>query len=294
MKLIGYDINTIYKNACEDLCLRSNYVTSRELVTKELFNVQARLYNPLNRFVSFKSRNMDFHYFVGELCHYLDGRTDLKSIAHYSKFWEQVSDDGKTINSCYGARIFGTRPPPLKGPWPEHSWRGQFKYTINCLTKDKNSRKAVIVIYDESDARPSKDNPCTLSLQFIIRDNVLHMFTNMRSQDIWLGVPYDFAFFTIVHEIAHIELLKTYPKLRLGVYYHNVTSLHAYSRNFEQLLKLTMEDECELIVAPHITKIDVDDWFDDLLTYEKSTRGVVLYKNESRRTLFQDWCKKFL
>lgn len=283
MTFVGPKISPVYRDMCKCLLNFGKSVTARDLWTTELLNVQVQLYDPRQRFVNFKARNMDMRYFVGELCHYLDGRTDLASIAHYSKFWERVSDDGKTINSAYGFRLFRYGMNT-----------SQFDYALWCLRADPSSRKAVMTIYHPSDARESKDNPCTLSLQLIMRDDELHMFTSMRSQDVWLGVPYDFAFFTIVQEIALVMLQYTYPKLKLGTYFHNVTSLHAYMSNIKLIKALVLEGDHNAIVAPSIIHTDVDAWFNDLLTYEKAKRGVVLYKNESLRTSFQDWCKSYL
>lgn len=285
MHFEGDDISAIYRDIANALFIIGDDVTARGLRTKELLNVQIELNKPRNRFVNFAARNMDMNYCMGELCYFLDGRTDLDSIAHYSKFWIKVSDDGKTVNSAYGARIFGYRTP---------SKMPQFDYAIDVLRQDAQSRKAVIAIYNIGDARTSNDNPCTMFMQFVIRNNRLHCYTTMRSNDVWLGLPYDVAFFTTVHEIAYVKLLGTYPWLGLGTYIHNAVSLHVYDRNFEGLHEVRCESNHMPIVAPKISVIDVGSWFNDLLTYEKSKRGVVLYKNESYKTNFQDWCKQWL
>ena len=52
----------------------------------------------------------------------------------------------------------------------------------------------IINIWREN-PRSSKDIPCTLSLQFFLREASdqlwLHTIATMRSNDAWLGVPYD-------------------------------------------------------------------------------------------------------
>jgi thymidylate synthase len=286
MRYSGNSMNSIYKDVCRDVMINGQTVMARGLMTHEVLNAQIELYLPIHRFVSLKGRDINMRYCIGELCHYLDGRTDLKSIAHYSKFWEKVSDDGETINSCYGNRLFKYRH---KGEYDT-----QFHYAIETLRRDKSSRKAVMMIYEREDARPSRDNPCTIFLQLIIRDDELYLFTHMRSEDVWLGVPYDFVFFTIVQEIAYVKLLKDYPTLTLGSYIHSVTSLHLYDYNFNAARRLAVDLDSIDFTAPQITSRDIDSWFDDLLTYEKSKRGVVTYKNENTRTLFQDWCKAYI
>ena len=57
----------------------------------------------------------------------------------------------------------------------------------------------------------------------------------MRSNDIWLGTPYDIGFFTMVQELMLIRLRRTkYNNLTLGSYTHLVGSLHLYERHFEK------------------------------------------------------------
>ena len=41
-------------------------------------------------------------YAIGELLWYWSGRNDVEFIDHFSKFWRNISDDGKTANSAYG------------------------------------------------------------------------------------------------------------------------------------------------------------------------------------------------
>lgn len=288
MIIAGYDISSIYVQLCENLQLNGETVEARGLVTRELTNVQLQLIEPHNRFVNVPDRDMDMRYCIGELCFFLDSRTDLKSIAHYSKFWKTISDDGLVVNSAYGERLFARR---------NRANYTQFNYAIDTLIQDSSSRKAVMPIYTPDDAKPSNDNPCTMFVQLLIRNNELNAYTYMRSNDVWLGVPYDVAFFTLLQEMAYILLKPHYPDLELGTYYHTVTSMHMYERNFDGVFNI-VKNGCiktkHLYHAPKLTDTDVSTWFNDLLTYEKAYRGVVLYKTSGPRTQFQDWCKTFL
>ena len=84
---------------------------------------------------------------------------------------------------------------------------------------------AVIHIKD-ADNKPTKDTPCTVSLQFLIRDNKLHLTVYMRSNDIWLGFPYDVFSFTCMQIKMAMEL-----GYDVGEYTHIAGSLHLYTRN---------------------------------------------------------------
>ena len=63
--------------------------------------------------------------------------------------------------------------------------------------------KIPLQIFDAKDLLnfQHKDIPCTVSLQFLIRENKLHLFVNMRSNDVFLGLPHDIFCFTMIQEI---------------------------------------------------------------------------------------------
>ena len=74
--------------------------------------------------------------------------------------------------------------------------------------------------------KESKDINCTVCLQFFIRNNKLHMTTYMRSNDLWMGFPYDVFQFTNMQVLMSMEL-----GVELGTYTHISGSLHLYKRN---------------------------------------------------------------
>lgn len=98
---------------------------------------------------------------------------------------------------------------------------------LDVLYRDPTTRRAVITIWNEKDLTHHGDRPCTVFLQFLVRDNgygpALELHTHMRSQDVWLGVPYDIFMFTqLQHTAAYILGLPT------GQFVHHATSLHIY------------------------------------------------------------------
>lgn len=182
-------------------------------VVGELINTTIIIEDPTRGIVLSPERGMDMRYALGELMFYLSGSNKLSDIAQYSKFWNKISDNGETVNSAYGHKIM------------EHYDFNQWEYIKKLLIIDPNSRQAVIHIKEPSNFI-SKDVACTLSLQFLIRENKLFMNTVMRSNDIWLGFPFDVFCFTSLQVLLAMEL-----GVGLGDYTHFVGSLHLYERN---------------------------------------------------------------
>jgi len=86
----------------------------------------------------------------------------------------------------------------------------------------------------------SKDVPCTLSLQLLIRDRRLHMVVNMRSNDVVWGLPHDVFSFTCLQEVLMLELREAgVPVDDLGAYHHHAGSLHVYDTHFDLMAKVT-------------------------------------------------------
>lgn len=183
-------------------------------VVGEILDAVFCVEDPTRNIVTSKIRNMPMRYAVGELAWYLAGSNKVADISRFAKKWAEISDDGVTNNSAYGYRI-------------QHMFGfDQWEYVKGLLQKDPNSRQAVIHIKTPSDA-PTKDTPCTVYLQFFLRNEQLHMSVHMRSNDIWMGVPYDMFSFCFLQMKMAMEL-----GAYIGSYTHYAGSLHMYQRDY--------------------------------------------------------------
>ena len=129
--------------------------------------------------------------------------------------------DGEIFHGAYGTRI-----------------RPQLDGVINRLKSDRDSRQAVITIWDplhDLFGQPQpKDVPCTTMLQFFIRDDRLVMHVTMRSNDAWWGTPHDWGQFSQLQlALAHVL------SIELGDYFHHAVSFHLYERDIEKIDMLT-------------------------------------------------------
>lgn len=183
-------------------------------VVGEVISAVTVIEDPTRGIIQSDIRKMPIRYAVGELLWYLSGSNKVSDISKYSSVWERLSDDGEHVNSAYGHRIFS------------HFGFDQWEHVKDLLRKDPMSRQAVIHIKDASN-KPTKDLPCTVSLQFFIRDNKLYMLTYMRSNDLWMGFTYDVFNFTALQVKMAMEL-----GVELGTYTHVAGSLHLYKRDW--------------------------------------------------------------
>lgn len=191
-------------------------VVSRIGKTKHVTDITFLVSNPYHNVCLNPQRNLSLRYLVGEIQWYLSGSNKVEDIGKYAKMWYDLSDDGETVNSAYGYRIF-------------HKFGfDQLQYCIDKLKKNPYDRQCILHIKEASN-KPTKDTPCTCLLQFTCFNGKLNLHTYMRSNDIWLGLPYDMGFFTVLLQIVAKEV-----GLSVGVYYHTVGDLHLYERHWDK------------------------------------------------------------
>jgi thymidylate synthase len=234
----GSNFDGIYEDLLWYLTKYPDYTCNpREQKIKELLVCTLVLDNPRSRLLTSLSRNTNYGFGVGEFLWYWQGKFDLETMQYYNKRMKDFSDDGKTLNSAYGYRI--KKRKMADTPWYNYNGLSQWEVARETLLKDGDSRRAVLHInqpYDQykANVHGSKDVPCTLSLQFFIRNNELHLHTLMRSNDVIWGLTYDLFSFTLLQECMLLEL-QHYPQfnnLELGTYYHTAGSMHLYERHW--------------------------------------------------------------
>lgn len=171
-------------------------------------------------------RAPSLEYFKGEVDFYCSGSRSVEDASKISSFWKRCSDDGETINSNYGYLLLHQINT--------HGWT-QFEHAFNCLVNNLYTKKAVMTLYNNEHAYISNDNPCTMFIQFFVRNRALHMHVVMRSNDVWYGLPYDLPWFRAV-QVAMLSRINSRlnEKIELGTYTHQVMSLHLYERNLEK------------------------------------------------------------
>jgi thymidylate synthase len=205
-------------------------VVSRGLKTREIFGYNYKL-PPRVRFMCFDARKLKMDYVKQEFLWYLVGEPTDHSICKVASMWDGLINDDKSINSNYGAYIFN--------PHGGHKGISNFDRAAQTLKDDPQSRRAVMMILNSSHLNSkTKDYPCTVYINFLIRENQLHIFVRMRSQDAIFGMGNDAPFFSFVHELMFWTLKPEMPDLQLGFYYHSADSFHIYERHYDMVNKI--------------------------------------------------------
>lgn len=194
--------------------------TGASVRTHEVIGTSLCIEDALANIIHHPLRDINPRFMVAEWLWILAGRADVRTISEYNKQIAQFSDDGVKFAGAYGPRL-----------------ECQWDYVIETLKNDPASRRAVASIWSPN-PRPTKDYPCTLNAQFIVRDRKLHSIWTMRSNDLWLGFPYDFFNFSMLTNNLAAELGYSVGSLTL-----NTGSSHIYEQHWNLVRALVGEYE---------------------------------------------------
>lgn len=234
--IVCKSINDGYQKLIEHLKSNSELSVGRQQgKIHEVRDVELILEDPRKSVLSLPVRNMSRKYAAGECLLYLKGENNKEAFKFYSKAWEKLANKDGTINSSYGYRWMKYRLSAKTS---------RFAFALEQLIKNPDSKNAIIMLRDDSDIEADiKDRCCTLALCFSIRNNKLNMRTIMRSQDLWLGLPYDVFCFTRLQQIMlyayNSKRLEYEPEVTLGTYTHQILNLHVYEKDWNKIANYT-------------------------------------------------------
>ena len=228
--------NDQYKNLLNDLVHFPQFQSApRGQGTSEIIGYLSKI-DMCHPIITLPDRQLDYNFMAAEAHWILSGERRLN--AHVEKNLLKYSDDGKTMRGAYG-------PPFLQ----------QVEYVADMLNHDKETRQAVMTIW-ERNPRPSKDIPCTISLQWLIRDCKLWCNAHMRSSDAWLGFPYDIFNFSMM---SLYLMKKIRYELSLGTLRLFAGSQHLYQRNKEAAAIVAHSNDIGEILAIDIHRFNTPD-----------------------------------
>jgi thymidylate synthase len=255
MYIVEDTLDDLLRRVFEKLLKSKNQINPTKGTATELTGVLLQIKKPRARLSRTELKGTLFSC-LGELLWYLARTRDLGFISYYLPRYEEFSDDGQTIYGGYGPRLFDMRN------------NNQVENIIALLKSRTDSRRAVIQLFDASDlAEKHEDIPCTCTLQLLIRRRCLHMFSYMRSNDAFLGLPHDVFAFTMLQEIIARTL-----EVEIGTYKHAVGSLHLYDGQRESARQYLEEGWQSTVFMPPMPKDDPWPSISSLLKAESAIR----------------------
>lgn len=112
---------------------------------------------------------------------------------------------------------------------------GQLDNAIAALKEDEHSRRAMVMVFDPVDTKDSAGFqtriPCSISYQFLIRNNKLMVLYYIRSNDFFNHFAIDIWLTNALQNYVAEQLKDKYPRLKVGSLNYYAGSLHAYKED---------------------------------------------------------------
>jgi len=146
------------------------------------------------------------------------------------------------LNDQDFAKEFGDLGNVYGKQW--RSWEGadgqtydQIQYIIDEIKRNPDSRRLLCNAWSASEIKNQQLPPCHYAFQFYVLDGKLSCMFNMRSNDVFLGLPFNIASYALLtHLIAHE------CGLEVGELIYTGADVHIYSNHIEQIqTQLTRE-----------------------------------------------------
>lgn len=208
-----------YKEAEDALCRK--VVLTPEFITKDTLEIMGTgfvLRNPIN------NRNGRSRYdYAEEFFQWMmSGEKNFSENLRKLNNWAErfVSNTGlpETFSASYGWKI-----------------KEQLPTILTEVSKHRDSRRGYVSILQPQDniilsAKTTHEYPCTIGFQIFVREDMVNMIVNMRSNNVYSVMPYDVYNMTRLQEHVADQL-----KLSLGYYYHQINSAHIYKGDARRL-----------------------------------------------------------
>jgi len=214
-------MEAVVKSPCEAVISAASHILEhgqeiapRGFKTKEILNFTVQINEPTRLPLVVPGRGLNDFIGAAEAVQLIGQFSDPDWMVSVVEAFDQFRD-GNILWGAYGPRVYG-----------------MIDEIVKLLRDDPSSRQAVLSIFHAPTdlGRGKKDTPCTLTLQFLLRDGYLHGRGSMRSNDVWLGLPYD-----LVQFISITGAIAAALDINVGTYTHTVGSMHVYERHYKVL-----------------------------------------------------------
>ena len=190
--------------------------------TISVFGAQAR-FDLRDRFPMLTTKKLHLKSIIHELLWFLKGDTNIGYLKENGvRIWDQWADSDGNLGRVYGAQWCDWRAP-------DGRCINQINEVIEQIKTNPDSRRLIVSAWNVGEIDQMALAPCHAFFQFYVRDGELSCQLYQRSADLFLGVPFNIASYSLLTlMIAQVTGLKP------GEFVHTFGDLHLYSNHLDQ------------------------------------------------------------
>jgi len=198
---------------------------------------------------------------IHELLWFLAGDTNIKYLNDNGvRIWNEWADDDGNLGPVYGHQW-------RSWPTPNGDTIDQIAHVVEQIKTNPDSRRHIVSAWNVSEVNKMALPPCHTLFQFYVADGKLSCQLYQRSADIFLGVPFNIASYSLL-----CMMVAQVCGLRPGDFVHSFGDAHIYLNHVDQAneqLQRTPKALPTMNINPDVKNI-FDFKFEDfeLLNYE--------------------------
>lgn len=168
---------------------------------------------------------------IYELLWFLRGDTNVKYLQeHGVRIWNEWAGPDGDLGHIYGYQWRS---------WPDYSGGhvDQISDAIDAIKHNPDSRRIIVSAWNVAELDRMNLPPCHILFQFYVSGGRLSMQLYQRSADIFLGVPFNIASYSLL-----LMMVAQVTGLKPGEFIHTLGDAHIYQNHLDQVrLQLTRE-----------------------------------------------------
>ncbi|MDC0065081.1 thymidylate synthase [Verrucomicrobia bacterium] len=190
--------------------------------TLSVFGAQVRF--PVGKtFPVLTTKKLHLRSIIHELLWFLKGDTNVRYLNDNGvKIWDEWADGNGDLGRVYGAQWCDWRTP-------DGDSVNQVDRLIDGLKNNPDSRRHIISAWNAGELDRMALTPCHALVQFNVCDGVLSCQLYQRSADLFLGVPFNIASYSLL-----LLMVAQVCGLKPGEFIHTFGDLHLYSNHLDQ------------------------------------------------------------
>lgn len=233
-----------YHKALEEILHNGKDKTDRTGVgTRSMFGMQMRFDLRLG-FPAITTKKLAWKAVVSELLWFLEGSGDerrLSEILHGTRDLSKNTIWTANANAAYWkpkasyegdlGRVYGVQ-------WRDFNGVDQIKTLIDGIKKDPSGRRHILTAWNPAELDQMALPPCHVMSQFDVTDGYLSCQLYQRSCDMFLGVPFNIASYSLLTHIIAREC-----DLKVGDFVWTGGDCHIYNNHFDAVLEQLSREE---------------------------------------------------
>ena len=201
--------------------------------TRALFGLQMR-FAMADGFPAMTTKKLGFQSMRSELLWFIEGSSDNNRLKELNGTERTIwSDNAEAPYWTPKAKFPGDLGRVYGVQWrkwqkPDGTTVDQLGNVIEEIKKDPNSRRLIVSAWNPGELDQMALPPCHMFFQFFVADKKLSLFMHQRSADMFLGVPFNIASYSLLlHMVAQVTGLTPYE------FVHSLGDAHIYHDHFD-------------------------------------------------------------